>query len=81
MGESLPQILLILLLVKHNLFFLILFPSYSVSLTIFTIAACPPPKFHKLLKRGNFLLNHGKSSRLVNQVYVLVTGHFRSPSN
>lgn len=81
MEENLPQTLLALLLVKHNSFFLILFPSYSVSLAIFTIAACPSPKFHKLLKREKFLLNHGKSSRLVNQVYVLVTGHFISPSN
>ena len=75
MEGRLLQILLPRLLVKHISFFLILFPSYSVPLTIFTIGDCPPPKRHKLLEMGNLLLNQGKSSRLVNQVFVLVTGH------
>ena len=59
MEGSLLQILLTLLLVKHISFFLILFPSYPVPLTIFTIGGCPPPKRHKLLERGKSFVKSG----------------------
>ena len=60
MEGRLLQILLPPLLVKHISFFLILFPSYSVPLTIFTIGDCPPPKRHKLLEMGKSFVNQAR---------------------
>ena len=59
MEGRLLQILLPPLLVKHISFFLILFPSYSVPLTIFMIGDCPPPKRHKLLEMGKSFVKSG----------------------
>ena len=60
MEEGLLQILLTFLLVKCISFFLILFPSYSIPLTIFTIGGCPFPKLHKLLERGKSFIKSGE---------------------
>ena len=60
MKEGLLQILLTFLLVKRISYFLILFPSYSIPFTIFTIGGCPFPKLHKLLESGKSFLKSGE---------------------